>query len=103
VYAKGRSKKKAIPFDLTNEWAESIWTGKCALTGIEFVLGQRGHGPKRLSPSIDRIEPAKGYVPDNCRFILHAVNALKQDGTDAEMMEIARAIVQNAAELTPTT
>jgi hypothetical protein len=94
--ARDRAKKKNLPFTLTPEWAIATWTGRCAITDIPFLIGQRGSGPKRLSPSIDRIEPALGYVPDNCRFILHAINAFKQDGTDAEMLEIARAIVRKS-------
>lgn len=94
--ARSRAKKKGLTFTLTPEWAASMWTGRCAITDIPFVLGQRGTGPKRLSPSIDRIKPHLGYTPNNCRFILHAVNALKQDGTDTEMIEIASAIIKKS-------
>lgn len=48
-----------------------------------------------FSPSIDRIVPDRGYVPGNIRFVLHAVNSMKNDGTDADMVMIARAIVTN--------
>lgn len=90
---KTRAKQKGLAFDLTEEWAKSRWTGQCEISALPFVLGQRGNGPKRMSPSIDRIVPSLGYVQTNCRFVLHAVNALKQDGTDEEMLSIAEAIV----------
>jgi hypothetical protein len=89
--AKKRSREGTIEFDLTREWAESIWTGRCAISGIEFERGTTGHYPR--SPSVDRIDPAKGYTQANCRFVLFAVNSLKGAGTDAEMLEIAKAIV----------
>lgn len=27
------------------------------------------------APSIDRIDPAKGYIPNNCRFIERSLNS----------------------------
>lgn len=88
-----RAKKKGIVFSLTSEWAEARWTGRCEVTDIPFWIGRRGNGPSRLGPSVDRIDPRVGYIPDNCRFILMAVNAMKQNGSDEEMLEIAKAIV----------
>jgi hypothetical protein len=77
--ASDRAKRMALPFTLTEQWARDNWTGKCALTNIPFVLGQRGSGPKHLSPSIDRIVPDLGYTPSNCRFILWLTNLIKKD------------------------
>lgn len=93
--ARARAKKAGLPFDLDHEWAEKRWTGRCELTGIEFSAKQPG-GPGMFSPSIDRIVPERGYVKDNCRFILHAVNSFRQNGTDAQMVEIAKALIANA-------
>jgi len=91
-----RSIKKKVPFALTPEWAEERWTGHCEITGIPFGIGLRESGPKTFSPSIDRIVPALGYVPTNCRFVIWAVNAFKYDGTDEDMISIARAIIEYA-------
>ena len=32
--------------------------------------------PLKLSPSIDRINPLKGYLPDNVRWITHSQNSI---------------------------
>jgi len=92
--AEARAKKEGLNFDLTREWAESRWTGACELTGIQFVkrsgTGRGSAGP--FSPSLDKIDPAKGYVQDNCRFILWAVNRFKGKDADAVMFQIAKAI-----------
>lgn len=92
--AQSRAKREGLDFDLTREWAESRWTGSCELTGIEFVkgggTGRRSAGP--FSPSLDKIDPAKGYVQDNCRFILWAINRFKGRDEDAVMFQIAKAI-----------
>jgi hypothetical protein len=94
--AAERAKKKQVPFSLTKEWALENWTGRCAITNIPFGIGLRTSGPKTFSPSIDRIVPSLGYVPENCRFVLWAVNAFKYDGNDEDMIAIARAIVEYA-------
>jgi hypothetical protein len=93
--ARARALKKKVPYALTKEWAMETWTGRCAVTNVEFKLGLREWGPKAFSPSIDRIVPSLGYVPGNCRFVLWMVNAFKYDGTDEDMIAIARAIVEN--------
>lgn len=96
VGAINRAKKRGIPYDPDLlEWAAVRYTGKCELTGLEF-RPNRGHGcgPAPFSPSIDRIDPALGYTKGNCRFILHALNALKGAGTDEDAITIAKAFVE---------
>lgn len=99
--AQKRAKQLGLPFDLTQEWAESIWTGKCAVTGLPFRRWIRGKnpGPRNFSASIDRIKASRGYVQGNCRFVIFAVNALKGDGDDEEMFCIAEAILRNHMHL----
>lgn len=87
------ARKKNIPFDLTDEWCASRWTGRCELTNIEFIKNPAGsRGPYPFSCSLDRIEPELGYILENCRFILWGCNALKGCGTDEDMFAIAKAI-----------
>lgn len=94
AHAKQRSSKKSLPFDLTREWAESVWTGECAVTGLPFEMGDaKWHA---FSPSIDRVDSSLGYVQTNCRFVLFAVNSLKSTGTDEQMLAVARAIVERS-------
>lgn len=92
--AKARCKKTGGEFSLTSEWARDRWTGRCEVTNIPFIISKRP-APFLFSPSLDRKDPTKGYTPDNCRYVLHAVNALKGVGTDEQMVEIAKAIVSN--------
>ncbi len=96
--AKARAKEKGLAFDLTHAWARERWTGHCEVTDIPFVIGERGHGPKFFCPTLDRIQPDLGYTQDNCRIILHAVNALKGTGTDDDMLMIAEAIVRKLSK-----
>lgn len=93
--ARGRAIEKNVPFDLTAEWGQRRWTGCCELSKIKFNIGIRGSGPKFFSPSIDRIEPTKGYVENNCRFVLWGINAFKHDATDTDVFMVAKALITN--------
>ncbi len=99
VGAKYRAKSLKMPFDLTREWVTRRWTGRCELTDIPFVLGTHLGDPRSFSPSLDRIEPKKGYVQDNCRIVLLAVNIFKNNNDDAAMYRIAEALVKNRQKI----
>lgn len=91
---RNEARKRNIPFDLTHEWACARWTGRCEITGIEFRLNGK-NGPHPFSPSLDKIDPKRGYAQDNCRFILWGCNAIKGVGTDEDMYFIACAIANH--------
>lgn len=67
-------------------------SGKCLLTGIQMT--RLGGKTLATSISIDRIESAKGYTPDNVRLICHAVNAFKGAWSDELMLDTAEALLR---------
>lgn len=91
------AKKRGREHTLTKEWARANYTGYCALTGLPFVVSDgsaaSARGPNHYSPSIDRINSAAGYTPDNCRFILWIVNKFRDTMSDAEMYHLAAALL----------
>lgn len=96
--AKDRTTHHGLPFSVT---INDCWQlrarqrNKCVLSGLEFEKSETGVA-RMLSPSLDRIEPSKGYVAGNIRFILHALNAMKGSGTDVELIVICRAVLERA-------
>lgn len=92
--ARHRANKTNKLFTITKEWCTQKWTGRCELTGIEFALNVAKRHP--MSPSLDRIDSSKGYTPDNCQFVLWAINAFKTTGTMDEMYQMAKALLSNA-------
>ncbi len=89
-----RARKKGIVFtlDATDIAALQavIDVGRCELSGAFFTLD----GPRMAtSPSLDRIEPDKGYVRGNVRIICHALNAALGDWGEAELRRIVTAWV----------
>ena len=94
--AEERAKRKGVAFALTREWASARWTGKCEITGLPFAFREDGKtGPLPRSPSIDRIKPELGYIPENCRFALACINSFKHLGTDQDMLEVCQAILNS--------
>lgn len=88
--ALGRSRRKDLPFDLTVEYIRSIWPSdnKCPVFGIELApeVGEPGLPASAGvgSPSLDRIDPKKGYVQGNVAVISMKANQIKASATDAE-------------------
>ena len=72
--ARTRSKAKGYAFDLDGyreQIQARIDAGYCELSGIRFDLkGNRTFD----SPSIDRIDPKRGYVYDNIRVVCNLMN-----------------------------
>ena len=88
--ARARCKESGLENTLTNAWAEARYTGACELTGLKFVINGKTNP---YSISLDRIDSSRGYTPDNCRFILWALNRFKGEDSDSDMAIIAKAFL----------
>ena len=62
-----------------------VWTkdNKCPIMGTTFTIG----GNTNTSPSLDRIDPTKGYTPDNIQIISTLANSMKSNASDAELLQ----------------
>ncbi len=83
--ARCRCRGKDIPFDLDVEWIESLWErqqGRCFWYHVEMQPMDCTRNP--LQPSIDRIEPEKGYVKSNVVLACAAAN-LGRNTTHADV------------------
>ena len=88
--AKHRAKKAWLPFDLDAYRSEirSRLAGSCELTGLPFNIGGARDWD---SPSIDRIDPEKGYVYTNIRIILWSLNSAFGYWGEEKFEQVARA------------
>jgi hypothetical protein len=92
--AKNRAKEKHLNFDLTHDYLVELWEfnlASCAVTGRLFDLEPSNVGlVNKNAPSIDRIEPKKGYVKGNVRIIVYMLNcAIGEYGLD-ELRNLAK-------------
>lgn len=103
--AVARSKARAAligkAFALTPELVADLFDqqqGRCAVTSLQFrsdrIAGERSN-PFR--PSIDRKDSRFGYVPENVRLVLIAVNVGKADFGDEAYVRVCQAVARAAA------
>jgi len=65
------------------------------LTGRDLLVGSKGQ--KRDSISIDRIEPAKGYVLGNVRLVTYQANMARGQFPDDELFSFCEAVLARRA------
>ena len=85
--ARNRAKKKDMPFDLQLD--DIVVPQFCPLTDIQLVSheGTGGHrGPRWNSPTLDRVDPSRGYVRGNIRVISSLANSLMGSQTDPDLL-----------------
>ena len=78
-----------LPFNLTGEYLESIWTDTCPILGVELDLFAYNKNADNAA-QVDRIVPDKGYVKGNVGWLSFRANRLKGDATAKEHMKIAQ-------------
>jgi len=101
MHARRRAKNKNIPFDIDLDYIRSMVgenaerASHCPVLGtlLDWSL-QRGNGgnPVPNSPSLDRIDPSKGYVKGNVWVISYRANAIKNDATHEELKRVTAAV-----------
>jgi hypothetical protein len=105
--AKKRSDEQGLAFNLTVEWlCAKLKQGHCEVTNIPFRI--KSYTSKEdvnytsvhnFAPSIDRINPNKGYTIDNVQIVIAAFNYLKSDKTnESELYTICKAVCEKYEE-----
>lgn len=84
--AKGRAKKRGIPFDITHK--DIVVPDVCPILGIPLCMANGSASGN--SPSLDRIKPEYGYIKGNVQVISHRANTIKSDSTLDELRAIVR-------------
>ena len=85
--ARKRAIKKSIDFSLTID--DINIPVKCPLRDVQLDIEASKSGGSDDAPSIDRIDPTKGYIPDNIWIISRKANTIKSDATWQELIQIA--------------
>ena len=89
--AKQRSKKKGLDFNI--EESDIIIPKVCPLLNIPIIQGVKGDYGN--TPSLDRIDPTKGYTKDNIWVISMKANTMKSNASRGELLEFARMIFKH--------
>ena len=89
IYARRKTaKQRGVEFSITIEDFEEIT--HCPLLPWSEFCFNNGRKMTDNSPSIDRIDPAKGYTKENTWVISNRANRIKNNATLEEFEEIAK-------------
>jgi hypothetical protein len=81
--AKTRAVKFHLEFDI--EISDIYIPEVCPIFNTPFITGDTD-----LTPSIDRIDPTKGYIKGNIMIISNKANRIKSNGTYEDIMQVAK-------------
>ena len=83
---RSTAKQKNIPFNL--ELSDIIIPEFCPVLGIKLQKSYIKGNPLPSSPSVDKINPEKGYVKGNIAVISFRANRIKNDATKEELQKV---------------
>ena len=81
-----------MPFDLEPQDIKdklNLAGSKCPVLGVDMEISKLGSKNNDLTPSIDRIDPKKGYVKGNIIVVSMRANRIKTDATVDEIRKVA--------------
>jgi hypothetical protein len=92
-HIKSRAKKENIPFNLSFNYAMSIVTEECPALGVKLAWAEQKGMDRNKSPSLDKINPALGYVEGNVMWLSFMANAMKRDASKEQLRKFAEWIL----------
>jgi hypothetical protein len=91
-------KQYTIDTDITKEFLESMFKGadhSCMITKIPFEYTNFYGGLKNpYAPSLDQINPGKGYYKDNVQLVSNFINRAKNDMTNESLLVLLNKIIE---------
>jgi hypothetical protein len=96
---KTSAQDRNISFDLETDWVrQQLSGGVCSVTGLSLSMANHSRAFRNpLVPSLDRVDSARGYEPDNVRLVCGWFNYARQDWTDELVRKVARALLRQSA------
>lgn len=94
--AKERAVKFGLEFTITKQDLPSKLPAICPVLGIPIKIADGSRNAN--SPTLDRIDNTKGYIPGNIKIISYKANSLKSDGSIEDFKRII-AYMENEAIL----
>lgn len=86
---KQRCNKLGLEYNLSVD--KLAWPDVCPILGIKLRRGREGF-KDGCSPSIDRLNPNRGYTLDNVRVISRLANTMKSNATPEQLEMFAKNI-----------
>lgn len=95
---RSTAKDKGLPFTITRQDMIDIAVDVCPVLGIALRYGGGvGRGARHDSPSLDRIIPDCGYVPENIHVLSLKANTMKSNGTPTDHAKLVAWYLRHAS------
>lgn len=85
--AKQRAKELKVPFSITED--DVVIPELCPVLGEPMVI------KTPMAPSIDRIDPKKGYVKGNVQVMSRLANSMKSNASPEQMLKFAEWVLKS--------
>jgi hypothetical protein len=89
--ARYRARRRGIPFSIS--LSDVIVPERCPVLGITLAFSKDHR--EDCSPTLDRIDNAKGYAPSNIAVISWRANRIKNDATLEELLAITSFVLSH--------
>ena len=76
--AKTRARRKNIPFNINREYIYDLFNEQNGLCYFSSIKMKRECELNIYSPSLDRLDPEKGYIKGNIAWVINGINSFKQ-------------------------
>jgi hypothetical protein len=99
--AKHHSKKIGREFTITFDEVLALWEaqgGRCAISGVPMDHFPGDGERRRNKVTMDRIDCARGYTPDNVWLITDWANRAKSDLTREELLLFAHGVITGLSQ-----
>lgn len=85
-----RAKAIGVPCDIDADWLQANMPTHCPVLGIELKRRTARGDNEPSAPTVDRLDPALGYVKGNIHIISRRANNIKSDATVDEIVRVAQ-------------
>ena len=95
VKARLRAVEKKLDFNINQDYVRSLVVSHCPIFGMPLEWScyrKNSSGSLPNSPSLDRIDPTKGYVKGNLWIISQKANVIKNNATHEELKLVTKAV-----------
>jgi archaellum component FlaC len=93
ILARARQRAKRKEFEFNLEVEDIVIPLRCPILDIEIIRNKK-EDLKDNSPSLDRIDNAKGYVKGNIMVVSNKANTMKSNASPEQLIKFAQWILK---------
>jgi len=88
--SKRQARDKHLPFNVTSNYLESIFPKTCICPILGYKMKVSNISLGKLSPTLDRINPRKGYIKGNVEFVTNIANLMMTSANGKDIKKFVK-------------